>query len=322
MPEGYRHLTHGERCQIGALKESGLSDGAIAARLGRDRTSVWRELRRNGGDGGYSPGEAQGRAEARRSAASSVPRRMTPDRWAHVEGLPGGGLEPGAGRGTAASGGWLDGGPPVDIRAPEGRPEGGRGAVPAAAAPREEARTGEAGRHSGRGHIPGRVDISERPEEVERKERVGDWEADTIIGKGHSGAVVSLVDRASKYTYLQRVDRRTSAEVSAAMLAMLRPSAAPVHTITADNGKEFAGHAGVAEALKAAFYFATPYHSWERGLNGHTNGLVRQYLPKGTDLRAVTDAEVRAVQDRLNARPRRVLGYRTPAEVFRRARPP
>ena len=178
------------------------------------------------------------------------------------------------------------------------------------------------GRHSGRGHIPGRVDISERPAEVERKERVGDREADTIIGKGHSGAVVSLVDRAPEYTFLQRVDRRTSAAVSAAMLAMPPPSAVAVHTVTADNGKEFAGHASVAEALKAGFFFATPYHSWERGLNEHTNGLVRQYLPKGTDLRAVTDAEVKAVQDRTDARPRRVLGYRTPAEVFRRARPP
>ncbi len=178
------------------------------------------------------------------------------------------------------------------------------------------------GRHSGRGHIPGRVDISERPEEAERKERVGDWEADTIIGKGHSGAVVSLVDRASKYTCLQRVDRRTSAAVSAAMVDLLRPSAAPVHTVTADNGKEFAGHAGVAAELGAGFHFATPYHSWERGLNERTNGLVRQYLPKGTDLRAVTDAEVRAVQDRLNARPRRALGYRTPAEVLHKARPP
>ncbi len=86
MPEGHRHLTHGERCWIGALKESGLSDGAIAFGLGRDRTSVWRELRRNAGDGGYSPGEAQGRAEARRSGTSSVLRRMTPERWAHVEG--------------------------------------------------------------------------------------------------------------------------------------------------------------------------------------------------------------------------------------------
>ncbi len=178
------------------------------------------------------------------------------------------------------------------------------------------------GRHSGRGHIPGRVDISERPAEVERKERVGDWEADTIIGRGHSGAVVSLVDRAPEYTYSRRVDRRTSAAVSAAMPAMPPPSDTPVHTVTADNGKEFAGHAGVAEALKAGFFLPTPQHSRERGPTGHTNGLARRYLPKGTDLRAVTDAQVRAVQDRTDARPRRVLGYRTPAEVFRRARPP
>ncbi len=178
------------------------------------------------------------------------------------------------------------------------------------------------GRRSGRGHIPGRVDISERPDEAGRKERIGDREADTVIGRGHSGAVVSLVDRASGFVFLQRVERRTAAAVSAAMLEMPRPSAAPVHTITADSGREFAGHAGVAEALGAAFHFATPYHSWERGLNGHTNGLVRQYLPKGTDLRAVTDTEVRAVQDRASARPRRALGYRTPAEVLHKARPP
>ncbi len=178
------------------------------------------------------------------------------------------------------------------------------------------------GRHSGRGHIPGRVDISGRPEEAGSRERVGDREADTVIGKGHSGAVVSLVDRASKHTYSRRAGRRTSAAVSAAMVDPLRPSAAPVHTITSDNGREFAGHAGVAEALGAAFHFATPYHSWERGLNGHTNGLVRQYLPKGTDLRAVTDAEVKRVQDRTDARPRRALGYRTPAEVLHEARPP
>ncbi len=322
MPEGYRHLTHEERCQIGALKESGLSDGAIAARLGRDRSSVWRELRRNaGGGGGYSPGEAQGRAEARRSAASSVPRRMTPDRWAQVEGLLAEGWSPEqvAGR-LRLEGGWTVGRQWTSEHVRADRKAGGRLFLLLRRRGRKPNWRG--GRHSGRGHIPGRMDISERPDEVERKERVGDWEADTIIGKGHSGAVVSLVDRASKYTYLQRVDRRTSAAVSAAMVEMPPPSAAPVHTITADNGKEFAGHAGVAEALGAAFFFATPCHSWERGLNGHTNGLVRQYLPKGTDFRAVSDAEVRAVQDRLNARPRRALGYRTPAEVLHKARPP
>ena len=106
------------------------------------------------------------------------------------------------------------------------------------------------------------------------------------------------------------------------MPAMPPGSDTPVHTVTADNGREFAGHAGVAKALGAGFFFATPYHSWERGPTGHTNGLVRQYLPKGTDLRAVGDGEVKGVQDRTDARPRKVLGYRTPAEVFRRARPP
>ncbi len=155
------------------------------------------------------------------------------------------------------------------------------------------------GAHAGRGRIPGRVDISERPAVVEAKERVGDWEADTIVGKGHSGALVSLVDRASKYTLLRRVDRKT-----------------------ADNGKEFAGHARVAEALGAGFFFARPYHSWERGLNEHVNGLVREWFPKGTDFRKVMDGAVKAVQDRLNARPRKALGYLTSSEAFHQAQPP
>ncbi len=303
MPEGHRHLTHEERCQIGALKESGLSDGAIAARLGHDRTSVWRELRRNGGGGrGVQPrGSAgQGGGPPQRGVQGSPKDGARP--LGARGGASGGGLEPGAGRGTAASGGWLDGGPPVDIRTRQGRPEGGR--------------------HSGRGHIPGRVDISERPEEAGSRERIGDREADTVIGRGHSGAVVSLVDRASGFVFLQRADRRTAAAVSAAMLEMRRPSAAPVHTVTSDNGREFAGHAGVAAELGAAFFLPTPYHSWERGLDGHANGLAPQYLPKGTDLRAVTAAEVRAVRDRTDARPRRALGYRTPAEALHEARPP
>ncbi len=255
MPEGHRHLTRDERCQTGALKESGLSDGATAARLGRDRTSVWRELRRNGGGGGYSPGEAQGRAEARRSAASGVPPKDDARPVGACGGASGGGLEPGAGRGTAASRGWLDGGPPVDIRACEGRQESGRGAVPAAAAPRQEAEL--AWRQAlGPGPHPGpRRHLREAGR---GGERIGDREAGTVIGRGHSGAVVSLVDRASGFVFLQRVDRRTSREVGAAMLEMLRPSAAPVHTVTADNGREFAGHAGVAAKLGAAFHFATP----------------------------------------------------------------
>ncbi len=172
------------------------------------------------------------------------------------------------------------------------------------------------GRHAGRGHIPGRVDIGERPWVVEEKSRIGDWELDTIIGARHWGALVSSVDRGSKFTFLERVEVKTAAAVTTALTRRMEPIRDRVHTLTADNGKEFAGHRAISDSLGAGFYFATPYHSWERGLNEHTNGLVRQYFPKGTDFRQVTEAQVRAVEDRLNHRPRKVLGYRTPAEVF------
>ncbi len=134
--------------------------------------------------------------------------------------------------------------------------------------------------------------------------------------------MVSLVDRARKYTLLRRPGRKTAAAVGAAMTGLPAPHRGAVHTITADSGREFADHARVAGALGADFLFARPYHSWERGPTGHTNGLVRGYLPKGTDLRKVTDAEVRAVQDHTDARPRKALACLTPTEAFLRARPP
>ena len=276
-------------------------------------------MRRNSGKRGYRHGQAQGKAEGRRSAASSVPRRMTPDLWRMVEERLAEGWSPEQISGRLRKEGhpmagrqWIQRHVHADRRA------GGRLWRHLRRRGKRPNRKG--GAHAGRGHIPGRVDISERPALVEAKARVGDWEADTIVGAGHSGAVVSLVDRASKYALPPRLDRKTAAAVGAAMTGML--GSLPVHTVTVDNGKEFADHARVSRALGADFFFARPYHSWERGLNEHTNGLVRGYLPKGTDFRKVTDADVRAVQDRLNARPRKALGYLTPAEAFLRARPP
>ncbi len=321
MPKGYRHLTQEERCQICALRKSGLSEPAIARQLGRDRTTVWREVRRSGRGRGYRHKQAQGKASARRKAASSVPRKVTPERWRIVEDRLADGWSPEQiacrlrKEGVPMAGRqWIY----RHVRAD--RKAGGQLYLLPLRCGKRPNRKG--GRHAGRGHIPGRVDISERPAVMEAKERVGDWEADTIIGKGLSCALVSLVDRTSKYTLLELVGRMTADTVGNAMLRMLLPLYALVHTITADNGKEFAGHATVAKALGAGFFFATPYHSWERGLNEHTNGLVRQYFPKGTGFRQVTDAQVKAVQDRLNARPRKSLGYLTPEEAFRKARPP
>jgi IS30 family transposase len=146
---------------------------------------------------------------------------------------------------------------------------------------------------------------------------VGDWEGDTIVAKDNAGAIVSLVERHSKLTKLFLVSGRNSAEVTAAIIKMLSPIAEKVKTITFDNGKEFSQHKGISEKLKADIYFARPYHSWERGLNEYTNALIRQYCPKSTKFVGVITMEgLQAIEDKLNNRPGKVLGYRTPQEVF------
>ncbi len=172
------------------------------------------------------------------------------------------------------------------------------------------------GKYDRRGNLPNRVSIDERPPLVEERKRLGDWEIDTLIGKGHQGALVSLVERKSRYTLLQPVIQRQAHLVADATISLLQPFADVVHTITGDNGKEFAEHARIAEALKASFYFAHPYSAWERGTNENTNGLVRQYFPKKTDFSKVGLAETKLAVDRLNHRPRKCLDFQTPFEVF------
>jgi len=179
------------------------------------------------------------------------------------------------------------------------------------------------GSSSGRGIIRERVDISERPKIVDMKLRTGDWEADTIRGAGQSGAVVSLVDRKSKYSLLSFVERATSSAVKEAICeAIERVGYERVHTLTYDNGKEFANHMDTARITGSKSYFAKPYHSWERGLNEHTNGLVRQYLKKKEEFTGVTHEKIREIEDKLNNRPRKVLNYMTPLEVLQMKRAP
>ena len=169
---------------------------------------------------------------------------------------------------------------------------------------------------AGRGCISGRIDISERPDIVEEKTRLGDWELDTIIGTEGSGAIVSMVERVSKLTKLEKVSHKTAKEVKDALVDRLRPVQKFVMTLTADNGKEFAYHDQVSQLLETNFYFATPYHSWERGLNEHTNGLVRQYLPKNKRFDEVSVDNLKEIEKLLNNRPRKVLNFSTPEEVF------
>jgi IS30 family transposase len=174
-------------------------------------------------------------------------------------------------------------------------------------------RTGAADK---RGQICNRISIEERPAIVDKKVRIGDWEADTVIGKGHKGVLVTLSERASKLNLIAHLPTKHAEGVTEAIIAMLKPYEKELHTITFDNGKEFAYHEKIAEALNVDTYFAHPYSSWERGLNENHNGLIRQYLPKDQPLDKVTKNQVIDIQNRLNRRPRKLLGFKTPEEVY------
>jgi IS30 family transposase len=167
-----------------------------------------------------------------------------------------------------------------------------------------------------RGQIRNRISIDERPAIVAEKTRIGDWEIDTVIGQNHQGALVTIVDRVSKFTLIKKVNSKHAEVVTAATISLLQPYLDKTLTITADNGKEFAGHETIKEQLNANVYFAHPYHSWERGLNENTNGLIRQYFTKGSSFENITDDEVEAVMNKLNHRPRKTLKFKTPHAVF------
>lgn len=164
--------------------------------------------------------------------------------------------------------------------------------------------------------IKERVSIEERPSVIDKKIRVGDFEADTIIGKGRQGAIVTVVDRKSMYTKISLPVTKKSHIVASEMVRLLAPFKKNVHTITTDNGLEFAKHQTISKKLKCDYYFCHPYSSWERGLNENINGLIRQYIPKGSSFEHLTQKEIRRIENRLNHRPRKSLGWRTPYEVF------
>ena len=166
------------------------------------------------------------------------------------------------------------------------------------------------------GPIKNRRFIDDRPAIVDEKTRIGDWEIDTIIGKNHKQAVVSIVERYSKKTILAKVNVKTAELVTSSVINSLKPLSDSVLTITSDNGSEFAYHEKISSALDADFYFAHPYSSWERGLNENTNGLVRQYIKKGSDFYNVSDKFLMDIMSKLNDRPRKTLGYATPNELF------
>jgi transposase, IS30 family len=167
-----------------------------------------------------------------------------------------------------------------------------------------------------RGTIKNRVGIEFRPDIVDRMARTGDWEGDTVVGKNHKGALVTLVDRKSKLALIGKVERYTTKAVGNEVVRLLNLPYKRNYTLTLDNGKEFASHESIAEKMKISVYFADPYSPWQRGLNENTNGLIKQYVPKSFDIRALKQEDIEKIMHRLNNRPRKSLGFLTPNEVY------
>ena len=308
----YTQLTREQRYHLYGLMKAGFNQTRIAAKLVCHKSTISRELRRNRGKKGYRPYQAAELAYDRRCEAYRS--RISWQTWQQVERLLRQQWSPEQISGRLK----LEQQPGVShesiylyIYAEKRR----GGTLHQHLRSQKKQRK----RYSGyirRGQIPNRTSIDKRPQIVASKGRFGDWEADTIIGARHQRGILSAVERKSKLTRLRRLQTKAAAEMKDASITLLGPLAAQVHTITVDNGKEFCEHEQIAAGLQARIYFAHPYASWERGLNENTNGLVRQYFPKKYDFARITDSELQRVEDLLNNRPRKTLGYRTPNEVF------
>jgi len=308
----YTQLTEHQRYQISALMKAGHNQSEIAALIGVHKSTISRELRRNCGLRGYRPRQAQLLRQARRQACyqARLPARL----WRRVEHWLGEQWSPEQisawlrkREGTRLSHEW------IYQYIYQNKADGGELHRHLRCQKKRKKRYGS---YQRRGALVNTVSIDERPAIVERKTRLGDWEVDTVIGKGHRQALVTLTERKSMYTLIAHVKRRTANAVRSAIVRLLSKMKQRVHTITSDNGKEFAEHEAIARQLNTGFYFAHPYASWERGLNENINGLIRQYFPKKMDFSNITQKKLNIVMKKLNHRPRKTLNSKTPHEVF------
>jgi len=309
------HLTSSQRYTIATMKNNGYSQKAIAKTIDKDKSVVSRELKRNRDlrSGEYRPDLAD-RKYAERQKQKKKKKYFTEAIKAEVNKGLEQKLSPEQIVGLAKKEGkecvsheriyqyiWSD------------KKQGGN--------LYENLRTrGKKYRKRGnskdrRGKIQGRIDIDLRPQIVEQRERFGDFEIDTIIGKNHKGAIVTINDRATGLLKMRILESKNAEMLADKTIEVLRPYQEVLHTITSDNGKEFAAHQKIAAALKCDFYFAKPYHSWQRGSNENLNGLIRQYIPKKTIFANLSEEFIQWVEDELNNRPRKRFEFYSPNEI-------
>ena len=317
----YKHLNITEREMLMFYRAQGLSICQIAKLLERNKSTIARELKRNATD--YLPSEAQACYQRRRKKSCPHKKLAQPDLFNLVKKL------------------FLDNrwspeqiaqrlkfeNYPISISCktiyraiyagmfdtPEQkRSTGNRGAIRKLRHRGKPRRT--KGSVSNRGKIPITNELSARPVEADERIRFGDWEADTIVGKNRKSGLLTLVDRKSRFLLCSKLSRLGSEEVKAALIEVLRGK--ELCSITPDRGREFQLHGEVTKILGVEFYFPKPRHPWERGTNENTNGLLREYFPKGFDFNELSDKTLQAVVEQLNKRPRKCLGYKSPWEVW------
>jgi IS30 family transposase len=301
---------------LAALRRQGRNQSEIAHALGRHRSTVCRELCRNStrADGRYRASTAQERTNGRRSRSRRNSRFGAED-FGLVEELLCRQWSPEQVAGYLRRTGQLAISHETIYRHVwRDKKEGGtlythlRGA--------RKRRRKRYGAYDSRGRLAGKRLISERPAEVESRGRVGHWEADTVAGTGAKDCVVTLVERKTGLVLIGKLADRTAQGLSRRAVSLMRRPGAKFETVTADNGTEFHDYKRIEGRTGAAFYFARPYHSWERGSNENANGLIRQYLPKGGSMAGLTQHQCNAIARKLNTRPRKRLGFRTPLECY------
>jgi len=315
----YVQLTYEERIMLSTLKRQGLSVREIARQLGRHFSTIYRELNRNSCthiDGSYRPSKAERRTRARRSlsrrnlhytkADFKIIRKLLQQKWSpeqiagHIrkKSL----LHRHISHETIYRYLWQD------------KADGGTLWTHLRQSTKQRRKRYRA--YDSRGRLADKRHISERPPSVETRRYRGHWEIDTVMGTGSTDCIVTIVERKSGFIQIGKLSDRSTKSLNKKVIRLIGRDPGSFRTITADNGTEFHQYKKVEKRTGVKFYFATPHHSWERGSNENANGLVRQYLPKGTSMSKLTQVECNRIADKLNSRPRKRHGYRTPEEIY------
>lgn len=310
-----KHITSEERHTIQCLLGQSKKPAEIARILGRSKSTITREIQRNRDQRSKQyRHELAHRKASSRKASKPTKNGITGDMKAYIEARLAEKLSPEQIVGEAKLKGiecvsyeciyqyiWRD------------KKQGGKLYANLRNQSKRYRKRGAA--KDTRGQIRNKTPLEQRPKEVELRERLGDLEIDLVIAKGHKGALLTINDRTSGLLIMERLQGKTSAEVTDATIKRLMPYKDQLNTITSDNGKEFAGHETIARILEIDFFFAKPYHSWERGSNENLNGLIRQYIPKHTNILELEDSFIKEVESALNNRPRKRHGFLSPLEI-------